>query len=113
MTSHHITSPHSDLSPKNHQPLLLSFPFLGSGIADQLAGQVRLMIIRAQGSKKSKGTVEMAPNAMTTCYCQIQLRPGGVVTSLPSVDPVQSLGGSCGTKPLEVPELLHFTMPKY
>ena len=32
----------------------------------------------------------MVPNAVTAGHCQIQLRPGGTVTSLLLVDPGQS-----------------------
>ena len=38
----------------------------------------------------------MAPNAVTTGHCQIQLRPRGAVTPLPLVDPGQSSDLGCG-----------------
>ena len=38
----------------------------------------------------------MAPNAVITDHCQLQLWPGGAVTPLPLVDPGQSLDWGCG-----------------
>ena len=82
------------------------------GVAEQIAGQVQIMISRAHGSKTSRGRVEMAPETMTTGHCQIQLKPGGAVTPFPSVDPEQSFGGVVGAKPPEALKVLHFTIPK-
>ena len=101
--------------PVNESLLLLIYQVKmarSCSIAEQLVGQVQIMISRAHGPKTSRGRVEMAPETMTTGHCQIQLRPGGAVTPFPSVDPEQSLGGGCGGKAPRSPEGPAFSNPQ-